>query len=241
VDAPDRDVPRVDDHAHVAGGLVGRVDDLAGLEPDARQAVVDELDRTAEQVGAGERRDERVGRLGHELGRRAELPQAALDEHADGLRQSRGVFVVVCDDQRRQPELGEQLLQFAADGVLRVRVERGERLVEQQHARIARERPRQRDALPLAARELAGPCVGEVRDSKALEHLPHALLAAERDIALDGQVREERVLLEDEPDAPLLRRPARRRVEPDLVAERDAAARPREPGDRAQRRALARA
>ena len=85
-----------------------------------------------------------------------------------------------------------------------MRVERGERLVEEQHARVARERARERDALALAARELAGPRLREVRDAEALEQLVDPLLAAVGDVLPHGQVREERVLLEDEPDAPLV-------------------------------------
>ena len=44
------------------------------------------------------------------------------------------------------------------------RVERAERLVEQQHLGLDRERPGERHALPLAARELGRVAVGEVLD-----------------------------------------------------------------------------
>ena len=69
-----------------------------------------------------------------------------------------------------------------------------------------------------------------------------AVLAGVRDVLANGQVREERVLLEDEPDAALVRlaKHASLAVEPDVVAERDPPARrPHEPGDRAQHRGLA--
>ena len=59
--------------------------------------------------------------------------------------------------------------------------------------------------------------MGEVGDAEALEQLGDPLLAAESHISLDAQVREERVLLEDEPDAALIRPAADVRVEPDLV------------------------
>ena len=88
----------------------------------------------------------------------------------------------------------------------RVGVERRERLVEQQHRRVARERPGQRDPLALAAGEIAGTGAGEVRDPEALEQLVHPRAAAEGDVAADVEVREERVLLEDEPDRPPLGR-----------------------------------
>ena len=86
--------------------------------------------------------------------------------------------------------------------------------------------------------------VGEVRDVEALEQLVDAPAPRVGDVRAHGEVWEERVLLEDEPDAPLLRTPVdpQRRVEPDLVAERNPArARTHESGDDAQRRRLARA
>ena len=170
------------------------------------------------------------GSLGCETSsrRRAELAQLALDEHADGPGERGGVLVVVRHDQRRQARSSAAApAARAAHGGLRVRVERRERLVEQQHARVARERPRQRDPLPLAARQLARLRVREVRDAEALEQLADPLLAAEGDVPRDAQVREERVLLEDEPDASLVGRGGRRPgVEPDLVVERDPPLRP---------------
>ena len=112
MDAADRDVPRVDDHADLALGGVGRVDDLATLEAHAREAVVERLHVAAKEVRAGERGHERVVRLRDELGRRAELAQLALDEHADRAGERGGVLVVVGDDQRRQLERLQQLLQL---------------------------------------------------------------------------------------------------------------------------------
>src|SRR5712692_7074553 len=81
-----------------------------------------------------------------------------------------------------------------------------------------------------------------MRDAKALDELIRALLAAVGDVLAHAHVREERVLLEDEPDAPLVRlaEDPPRGVEPDLAVERDPShRRPREPGDRPQHRRLA--
>ena len=108
----DRDVPRVDHHSDLAARLVGRVDELAALEPDARQAVLVPLDAPVQEVGAGEGGDERVVRPRDEILRRAQLAQLAVDQHADRLGQRGGVLVVVGHDQRRQAELVEQLLQL---------------------------------------------------------------------------------------------------------------------------------
>ncbi len=52
---------------------------------------------------------------------------------------------------------------------MRARVERGERLVEQQQARPHQQRAADRDALALAARELAGPAVEQVADVEQVD------------------------------------------------------------------------
>ena len=129
----------------------------------------------AQQVGTGERGDERVGRVVDELVGRRELAQLAVDQHADLTRECGGVLVVVRDENRRQRELAQQLLQLGAHRVLRVGVERGERLVEQDRAGLARERPREGDALALAARQRRRAGGGEVGDAEPLEILVGAL------------------------------------------------------------------
>ena len=53
-------------------------------------------------------------------------------------------------------------------------VERAERLVEQQHARLDRQRPGERDALALAARELARVALLEARELDEIEQRQHA-------------------------------------------------------------------
>ena len=207
-----------------------------------RHVAVEPAGTAPEQVGAGERRDERVCRSVDELGRGRELAQPAVDDHADLLGERGGVFEVVRDEDRRQRELVQQLLQLRAHRSFRVGVEGGERFVEQDHAGPARERAGERDALALATGERRRPSVREVRDAESFEVLVGALLAGVGDVLADGQVREERVFLEDEPDSPLvgLAEETALAVEPDVVAERDPPARrPDEPRDRAQHRGLA--
>ena len=52
-------------------------------------------------------------------------------------------------------------------------VERAERLVQQQHPRLGRQRPGQRHPLPLAAGQLGGQPVGELLQVHQLEQLAH--------------------------------------------------------------------
>ena len=105
------------------------------------------------------------------------------------------------DEQDGYLEPGEELLQLRPNVRFRVSVERGERLVEQQDVRVAGERARERDALPFSAREVRRMRVFEVRDVEALEVLVGRVAPAVLDVLTDGHVREERVVLEDEPDA----------------------------------------
>ena len=196
----------------------------------------------AEQVRAGERGDERVRRMRDELLRRRDLTQRAVDEDADLVGERNGVLVVVRDEQRRQAELAQELLELAAYRDLGVRVERRERLVEQQHAGIAGERPGERDSLALATRELGRPRLREMRDAESLEQLVGPRLPGVGDVLADVHVGEERVLLEDETDSALvgLAKQPLRRVEPDVRVQGDPpGGRLDQAGDRSEHRRLA--
>src|SRR5712691_1013707 len=76
--------------------------------------------------------------------------------------------------QRRDPELELDAPDLLAQLHAHLRVERRERLVEQQHARLDRERARQRDALLHAARELVRIAVARVTEADELEQLADA-------------------------------------------------------------------
>ena len=102
-------------------------------------------------------------------------------------------------------------------------VERRQRLVHQQDARLEDDGAGERDALALAARELVDVAVAEPAELHELEHLLRraSAISALRDpaqpqgigdVAGDRHVREQRVVLEHHADVALVRRqPARRR------------------------------
>ena len=84
----------------------------------------------------------------------AALEQPALVHDADAVGERERFFLVVRDEDRRDAELALDLADRAAQFLADLGVERTERLVHQQHLRPVRERPRDRDALLLTAREL---------------------------------------------------------------------------------------
>ena len=116
---------------------------------------------------------------------------------------------------RGDPELALDRPDLLAQGDPDLGVEGRQRLVEEQDLRLDRERPGERDALLLAARQLARVAVALVGQVDQLEQLadpladlvlrPLADLQAEADVVGDGHVREQRVRLEDHPDVALVR------------------------------------
>ena len=144
----------------------------------------------------------------HGLGERRD---AAVLEVQDAIRDVEDPVVVGHEQDRRALFL-RQRLHPVDDLAARDAVERGGRLVGEHDGRIAHERPRDRDALPLAAREFVGALVDVRAEADRLEHRARAApqLAA-REAAggpqpeLDVLGRRERgeqvVLLEDEADA----------------------------------------
>ena len=150
------------------------------------------------------------------------------------------------DVDERDAELVLDALEEELHLLAELEVERAERLVEQQHARPAHERPGQRDPLLLPSRQLTVlRCPTPARSTSRRMSSTRPLIwffgtrwrsEAERDVVGDGQVREERVRLEDGVDVALVRRQA----DDVAVAEEDPAlVRLLEAADHAQRRRLA--
>ena len=92
-------------------------------------------------------------------------------------------------------------------------VQARERLVHQQHARVRRKRARERDALAFAARQHVRIAIGVERETDAIQQRADRAIGlargaapeAERHVGGDGQMRKERVVLEDHAHASLLR------------------------------------
>ena len=108
--------------------------------------------------------------------RRAFLDDPAGIHHQHAVGQDHRLALVVRDEDRRDADPRLDLLQLEAHLVAPPRVEIGERLVEQQHVGIADERPAQRDALLLAARQQRRRPVVQALSPRRLQH-GHDLVA----------------------------------------------------------------
>jgi hypothetical protein len=103
---------------------------------------------------ADERHHELVARAVVELARPARLLDATFVHDDDLLGDFHRLLLVVRDEDRRHVRLVVQPAQPGAQLLAHARVERAERLVEQQHLGLDRERAGERHALALAAGEL---------------------------------------------------------------------------------------
>ena len=92
--------------------------------------------------------------------------------HHDAVGELERLFLIVRHEDAGEVNLVVQPAQPAAQLLPDLGVERAERLVEQQHLRLDGQRARQRDALPLAARELRRIPVAEVVELHELRAAP---------------------------------------------------------------------
>ena len=98
-----------------------------------------------------------------DLGRRADLLDAAVVEHRDAVAHGQRLLLVVGDEDEGDADLALDRLELDLHLLAELEVERAERLVEQQHPGPVDQRPGERDPLALAARELAGLAVAVAR------------------------------------------------------------------------------
>ena len=193
-----------------------------GAAPVAASVAVPQSTRVRPGDAPGQQVDV-ADEAGHERGggglvepaRRGHLLDAPAVHHRDAVGHRERLLLVVGHVDRGDPDLALQALELDLHVVAQLLVERAERLVEQQDGGAGDEGSRQRHALLLAARELAGIARAVARkldEGEGLGHPPgdlrlvHALHAqAEADVLDDGAVREEGVVLEHHPDAPPVR------------------------------------
>ena len=212
------DRAEVDDVGHgppggrVAGLDVGVEVDLLGA--DAERALPSEHGRrrlAGEQVGgAHEAGDEGGAGVLVELRGGRDLLDAAVAEDGDPVAHRQRLLLVVRHEHEGDADLSLQLLELELHRPAQLEVQGAERLVEQEHLGPVDQRPRERHALALAARELGRPAAGELSQLHGLEgrhgavptlrrgHLLHP--QAVLDVVEDVHVGEQGVVLEDRVD-----------------------------------------
>ena len=155
----------------------------------------------------------------------ADLLQLALAHDGDAVAHRHRLDLVVGDVDGRRAEVALELRDLGAHLHAELRVEVRERLVHQERGRLAHDRPAHRDPLALSAGERARLALEEGVEAEHPRRLLHPLvdlvlvhllqLQAEGDVVVDGEVRVERVALEDHRDVAV----ARRDVVDDAVAD----------------------
>ena len=181
--------------------------------PSAR---VDPAGQHVHRRRADEARDEEVRRHVVEVERRADLLDPAVVHDDDLVGHGHRLDLVVGDVDRGGLQPLVQVLDLGAHRDAQLGVEVRQRLVEQEHLRVAHDRAAHRHALALAARELARIAVEQVGEPEDLGRRPHPrgdlglrrVLQHQREghVVGDRQVRVERVVLEHHRDVALLRR-----------------------------------
>ena len=151
-----------------------------------------------------------------EVLRRVDLLQFAVAHDGDALAERHRLHLVMGDVHGRDAETLVQLRELGAHRHAQLRVEIGERLVHQERLRFADDRASHCHPLPLSARQRRGLAleqrleaeqVRSLRDAASgllLVHLAH--LEAVAEVAFDGHVGVEGVVLEDHRDVALARR-----------------------------------
>ena len=193
-----------------------------------------------------EARDEAACGSAVHIGRRADLLHPAGIHHHDAIGERHGLDLVVGDVERRGREPRVQFAQLDPHLRAQLGVEVRQRLVEEEHLGIADDGTTHRDALALAARELARTPPQQVAQAQDVGGAVHPGRDLGPGHAADpqpvghvlehGHVRIERVVLEHHCHVAL----AGLEAADVAIADMDAAARERlQAGDAAQQRGLA--
>ena len=159
-----------------------RGDDLRAERRADPGAAARDLDHLGlEEVGlADEVGDEAADRLLVDLRRRADLLHPTLAHDRDAVGHVERLLLVVGDEDEGDAGLALQRAELVPHRLAELEVERRERLVEQQHLRLRRQRAGERDRAALAAGELRRLAAGEGGHVHHPEHLGDARVCAAR-------------------------------------------------------------
>src|SRR3989442_1709534 len=169
---------RQDDPVAVSAAVESDPQALAFPVHDARPG---RDDRTAEEVRNTDEVGDEVGAGSRvDLDRAPDLLDPAVPHHRDAVGDRERLLLVVGDVDRRDPEVLLDLADLAAKSKADLRVERRQRLIEQEDFRPAGERPPQPHALPLAAPQTLRGTTLRARPARQRDHLADALVGSLR-------------------------------------------------------------
>ena len=159
---------------------------------------------------AHEGRHEVIDRLVVHLGRRPQLSDPSVPHHGDAITDRQRLLLVVGDEHGRCAGCLQCCGHIVTELDAQIVIEAGEGLVEQHERRRWRKRSGERHSLAFAAGELVREAITEAGEIDELEELIDTGLTfvgaeiaqPEADVVGDGEVREERVLLEHQPGGP---------------------------------------
>src|SRR5262245_15619552 len=143
---------------------------LLGAYGVAPAVALDDV-RDADEPG-----DELALRMLVDLRGYADLLDPALVEHREAIGHRQRLLLVVRHVHERDADLALDRLQLDLHLLAELEIERAERLVEEEHLRAVHDRARERDALPLATRELAGLAIPVAPEAHHLERLARTVL-----------------------------------------------------------------
>ena len=119
--------------------------------------------------------DERGRRVVEDLLRRSDLLDAPVIHDDDPIGDLERLLLVVRDEDAGHVDFVVQATEPLAKLLAHLGVERAEGLVEQQHAGLSGERARQRDPLPLPARQLRRVAILQRLQANQVQQLVDAL------------------------------------------------------------------
>ena len=218
----------------------------AGAQPGLRTLTLDAALEDVDRRRTDEARYVQRARSVVNLERRADLLDAAAVHHHHAVGHRHRLHLIVRDVDRGRAQALVQGADFGAHRDAQLGVEVGQRLVEQEHARLAHDGPTHRDALALPAGQLARKAfeqLVEIQHARRLSGLGLDLggrrlaqAQAEIQVVAHVQVRVQRIALEHHRDVAF----ARLELVDALAADRDLAGRDRlQPRDHAQQGRLA--
>ena len=152
-------------HAQRRAAFAERISTLAEFAAAAEQNALHQIG-DADEIG-----DEGIGRPRIDRLRIADLLDHAVVHHHHAVAHHQRLGLVVRDIDRGDADLLLQPHQLDPHLLAQLGVEIGQRLVEQDDARLVDDGARERDALALAAGQLGGVAVGEMRQADQFERL----------------------------------------------------------------------